>query len=187
MEQISQGLEFIDRLDSAANYNEKLELLTSKFDAESASLASALYEANHEQPDKTLAEYENEELERLQALGEQDSDVDSGPYDVWSWANQDELTAMFIYAWDKASLRKRGYVMWDHTRVAEESMINMFEKIMSMPQPSLEPTDEKWNEMQLSFKERSGIWQKGGRGFWSKEGESEIVWPESREIQNKDL
>ena len=183
---MSQGLEFISQLADAATYDEKLELLRSKVDAENAFLASALHEANHEEPDKILAEYEKEELESLHGSGEDDSDFVSGPYDVWSWANQDELPDRFIFAWDKALLRKRGYVMWDRARIAEDNMMDIFKKIMSVPPPSLEPMQDEWDEMQMTFEERSRIWQRGGRGFWSKEDESKIVWPESRNVQTKD-
>ncbi|EXJ58375.1 hypothetical protein A1O7_05800 [Cladophialophora yegresii CBS 114405] len=152
------------------------KLLKSKIEGDSAALASTLYGANLGETEKTLKRYSQEELASLHGSREDDADQDSGSFEMWKSANQDEVAAMFVFALDKAPLRRTGYVTWYGARGSEDNMMDLFEEIMSMPERSLQPIDEEWDEMQTSLDKRSRIWQRGGRGDWSKGDESRIVW-----------
>ncbi|KAK1579715.1 uncharacterized protein LY79DRAFT_563676 [Colletotrichum navitas] len=41
-------------------------------------------------------------------------------------------------------------------------------------------TDQEWQEMQESFRERSMIWQKGGSRSWSKGDTCRVAWTDKR-------
>ena len=43
--------------------------------------------------------------------------------------------------------------------------------------------ERRESEMQKSFKARHKIWKRGGRGWWSEEDESRVVWPPGGPIE----
>jgi hypothetical protein len=53
-------------------------------------------------------------------------------------------------------------------------MLELFE---NAPKDSeLLTAEEGYDNMLESFEERSNIWQEGGRGYWSADDKSRIVW-----------
>jgi len=85
---------------------------------------------------------------------------------------------MFVFLNSNACLRQRGYVMWDHKRIEDESILHTLEKAQEDDGRQPWPTDE-WDKMQRSFDKRSEIWLQGGSGYWSEGDTSKIVWPKS--------
>jgi hypothetical protein len=72
-------------------------------------------------------------------------------------------------------LRERAYVLWDGERVKKQpggfgespTYVTLYNH-----------TTRDYNEMYISFRERSKIWREGGTGYWSKGDTSRIVWKE---------
>lgn len=75
--------------------------------------------------------------------------------------------------------RRWGHVMWDHERFQDLG-------VMGPPGP---PFGHSWSrahgsergipedEMEASVKERCRIWSRGGRGYWTKNDSSRVVYP----------
>ena len=76
------------------------------------------------------------------------------------------------------TLRQRGYVMWDSTRLAQWSILD--HEWLKLPH-ELPITYFKQCHREVvaavSFDARLKIWRRGGRGWWSAGDESRIVWP----------
>ena len=116
---------------------------------------------------------------------------DKGPEEAWRWANIIEM--QWSSCEPRRTLRKRGYVMWDFARLAEWGLLD--EDFTSIPHED-DGADlmlsRRIDELHDSCKARREIWDRGGRGWWSPEDESRIVWPPGGPIEvskerNRDL
>lgn len=45
-------------------------------------------------------------------------DPDTGPRDIWYWAHPNPDTSKLTFSTKQSNLRKEGYVLWDHKRLA---------------------------------------------------------------------
>jgi len=140
------------------------------------SLPDALLE-DEKTGDRKVGQYTDAELYSIaQRDGDEpaNEDTDRGPYEAWRAANSDrwlEDSCMFSEA---AWLRERAYVFWDADRLRSWQPGGFGDDPGDCPR---ECTEEEVDEMRESFRERSKIWQKGGRGYWSWDDTSRIVWP----------
>ncbi|KAK2789105.1 hypothetical protein FQN52_006368 [Onygenales sp. PD_12] len=179
--------------------------------------------------------------EQLQTLKDRSftDDPDPGPYNAWRWAHANAFGTWAVYAdygpYDYMPLRKRGYVMWDDSRLVREW--DLFSKPYEKPKAPSDPGREVESssepeeaeamddaEVDESFEEdvsigeavedgsvegrgsneeatrnekvdsddesgpyatysgerRAKIWKMGGRGWWSKDDESRVVWGHSK-------
>ncbi len=71
------------------------------------------------------------------------------------------------------------FVIWDQATLDELGAMETIGRLAKEPLRKPEDDEEKWREMELSWEARSQIWQRGGKGYWSKDGESKIVWGKS--------
>lgn len=104
-------------------------------------------------------------------------ELDTGPYDAWYKVNADRSCEDFIYADDNEWLRRRGYVMWDRSRLQLELKFFDHQPCKDAPEEDDIAPLLSEEDVEHSYKRRSEIWRKGGRGWWSKDDESHIVWP----------
>lgn len=125
-----------------------------------------------------LSEYD-EEKKKYMLKGVAD-EPDPGPPSAWYWLYQDCCEGNFFYDYHCKPMRKRGYVMWDYSRLVNEwgffgkacqqILEELCDSIPSTPIRNIE-------EINYSYDRREEIYISGGRGWWSADDESKIIWP----------
>jgi hypothetical protein len=177
------------KLVSATTYEERHELIGEfpgpryDFLSDALSRLTRTHEDGSPKPwDGPLSEYTEEVTQTL--LGQNSTDdPDPGPFNAWYWTNKHFQYGHSIYSSYAADavLRRRGYVMWDQSRLIEEWDFSWdaYYQIEHPPDDYItdDEFDARYKEITDSYDRRSQIWQEGGRGWWSKEDESKIVWP----------
>ena len=98
---------------------------------------------------------------------------DRGPYEAWRSVQAYAWRSESVMAPDTVWLRERAYVLWDGERVQKQT--GGFGQNPNYETP-YGYTVHHYEDMYESFRERSKIWRKGGRGYWSKSDTSRIVW-----------
>ena len=108
-------------------------------------------------------------------------DPDSGPEDVWRLTHEISTRAYFVNGEEWSLHREWGYVMWDRGTLEE---IGIFKD--DWDESGRAPWRERVSRelREASHKRREEIYRAGGRGWWSFEDESRIVWPDGKEPQN---
>ena len=104
-------------------------------------------------------------------------DGDIGAEHIWrlsSAYDPDEVRA--VYERSDWSYRRWGYVLWDYERLQalsalERPWMPSVERESYLPSAAI-------MEMQASWLARTAIYWRRGRGYWAKDDESRIVWPE---------
>jgi len=176
--QLSHGVEFVYKLTIADSYDAKHRMLdaTSGVSESEISLPEALWDVidDDKTDDRRLGEYSDSELHSLAKRhgDETEEDTDRGPYEAWREANSERWPADACMLSDSAWLRERGYVFWDGDRLRKQQC-----GFGDDPGDRRDYTEAEYEEMMESFRERSKIWQKGGKGYWSRTDTSRVVWP----------
>ena len=179
---LSRGLEKLRQLSIAKTYEARYELLKDHPGSRWPFLYTALTDAN--------SDYDGLYLSDLTLIEDQSrirppffNDPDSGPADIWRWAHPDEPSEDFFNEYDRVPLREWGYLMWDHARLDD---FGIFQTRWERSCPSDEKSrakDQRFAEMRASWDARSKIWLMGGRGWWSPEDPSKVVWREDLRIK----
>ncbi len=100
---------------------------------------------------------------------------DTGPENAWRWAHNSFSTVSLGQTdGDYHQVREWGYVMWDQVRLNEGDIFN---KPLPEREDDSKKEAEEQEEMCKSWKRRSFIHLAGGRGWWSWEDESKVLWP----------
>ncbi|EHK16882.1 uncharacterized protein TRIVIDRAFT_206460 [Trichoderma virens Gv29-8] len=151
-------------------------LLKSSFGAGRADLYDALTNPPGEDLDDgiPLSEYTDEDLDTLFSISHSE-DANKGPFQAWRMAFNDLPRRAWAMLTNNAGLRERAYVFWDVERLERCGLLSLFEDVSE--DSELLSANKDFDGMYESFEERSRIWQKGGLGYWSNDGESRIVWP----------
>ncbi len=176
--QLFHGLEFVYNLTIADTYDAKHKMLnaTSGPSDNETSLPQALQEviSDDGNDDRKLAEYSDAELHAIaqDRSGQAEDDTDQGPYEAWREANADYWLSDSCMSSDAAWLRERAYVFWD-----EDRLRNHQDGFGEDPGDRRDCTKAEHEDMLESFDERSKVWQKGGKGYWSRDDTSRIIWP----------
>jgi hypothetical protein len=178
--QLSNGVEFVYKLTIADSYDVQYSMLRSTLEVEGGrvNLAESLREILGDIDGRPLEEISQEELlDHVERPSDHvEDDADPGPYEAWRRGNAHSTLEETLMFPETAWLRERAYVLWDGARVQEQG-----ESIFGDAPPEYQDvyTRQESKEMHESFAERSKIWQKGGRGYWTRGDTSRIVWPES--------
>ena len=110
-------------------------------------------------------------------------DDDIGPRQVWAWAYiKRPLIFWMLYSRYKFyNLRVWGFCWWDmdrlirwgvFNRICDDGWMEITSPLRWLPR-ELTSTAEQQSK---SWKERSRIWDQGGRGWWAEGDESKIIW-----------
>jgi hypothetical protein len=178
--QLSRGLTYLFQLANAGSYEKRHKLLgIPKF------RKTFLYDVFTDflgRRDPTvdytlLSDYDDEKMKKL-VHSAAIIDPDPGPAEVWRLTHLDKSCDQFVMAFypGHRSLRERGYVMWDHERLANWGLL----KIPWQAQPEAHAEWERARKrMQWSQNRRSKIWRRGGRGWWSANDESKVIYKQS--------
>jgi hypothetical protein len=179
--QLARGLGFLRQLVAAQTYEERHKLIGSRPEPAPHFLNDALYALADAAVDldyAPLSEY-NEQMMQERINPPIVDDPDPGPYDAWFWAHLGKSAEEFTFSFDRFPLRSQGYVMWDRLRLVHQFDIrNIAYSFAEHGCPEIQPKGTMdVEEVECSHKRRSEIWDAGGRGWWSKDNESRIVWP----------
>ena len=177
---LSLGLAYLHAVATAETYEERYGLLSDSFPKGKINefLHEGLNLANEPGGGVELSEYDQndeEDFSRHHAPFVHESDP--GPATAWRWAHQHETRATFVYADSQSFLRERGYVLWDLSRLEAWPV---FQQHWEPPDTTAASTDRASYRAALYLREkckrRSQIYKLGGRGWWSPDDESKVVY-----------
>jgi hypothetical protein len=172
---LARGLSSIHSIALAYTYEDRYNLIYPDYPQYSPDwLFGALNAANDIHDGDWLEDYSDDQLARITASFFPDSDT--GPVEAWVWAHKEESGRQFINTPIRQPLREWGYVMWDRARLHEWKVF----QTPWGPPDDYPPTTEVLEchaERETSLQRRSEIYRSGGRGWWSFEDESKVVWP----------
>ncbi|ROW13217.1 hypothetical protein VPNG_04882 [Cytospora leucostoma] len=173
---MSQGVDFVYGLLYASSYGMRRDLLASAFTARRANFPGAMglsFRTGRRVRPNELGEYPAEYVDLMFSKCDH-HDTDKGPYEAWRSVNAFVTGPRMFSRSANATLREHAYVLWDWDRVDKDHLLRLF-ATLPMDPPHL--SEEDYNNMITSFHERSVIWQRGGRGYWSENDLSKVVWP----------
>jgi hypothetical protein len=174
--QLSNGVEFVYKLTITESYDVKHSMLRSGLEADRgrADLAESLREILGNTDGRAVEESSKKELlaHLERPSGHVKADTDPGPYEAWRRGDLDS-TLEDALVWPGIAWLRHAYVLWDEGRVQ-----NQADGIFGDAPQEYEDgyAEQEYKEMPQSFAERSKIWQKGGRGYWSKGDTSRVIW-----------
>lgn len=103
-------------------------------------------------------DYDQEEANLLQVSWT--VDPDPGPGEAWRWAHFERSRPQFVCRLEARELRRWGYVMWDHSRLANSGVVDSPFNIL--PQPDLNEIRRRVGAVVPSMIERrKRYWSKG--------------------------
>lgn len=126
--------------------------------------------------DISISEYTEEQKKAL-VNHSATNDPDPGPYNAWLWAHTNSENHQFFFSEPHELLRRKGYVMWDYSRLVDEW--DLFSKPFESVENNTCASAYSEKDIEYSYAQRSDIFYRGGSGWWSKDDESKIVWQNS--------
>jgi hypothetical protein len=129
-----------------------------------------------------LEEYDDEEYAKYVDPPSR-IDPDDGPELVWRATHRMSSCDEFANAALHRSLRMRGYVLWDKDRLERWDLLEEYQlpSTRSLRPPSHNTFDQVWER---SLQRRAHIYLHGGRGWWSEDDESKVVYSDPAEAEN---
>jgi hypothetical protein len=178
---ISRGLPLLHLTAMVKSYEERYKLLTPGYSKVSiSSLRDALI-ASNDPSDGTWLEDFTQENERAHIRPSFFEDPDSGPEYVWRWAHQEVTSRQFVNTNERRHLREWGYVFWDQYRLDLMGILQSpFDEDNTPEVHETEDAIRRKAERKDSRRRRRTIYNEGGRGWWSFENESKVVWPKGK-------
>ena len=172
---LSLGLAYLRQVVNTSLYDDRCRLFKGRREDADYSCFEALTTQGHSNDLLELRNY-TEEDEHIHIPGQLAIDADKGPEEAWRWANADNDYSSWYNIDEQASLRQRGYVMWDSARLIRWGLLD--HEWDELP-PLIVGNEEQLRrdyEMRESIEARHEIWQRGGRGWWSAGDESRLIW-----------
>jgi len=175
---LTRGLGYLHQLVHAPTYEARYNLLSFS-DMEKLSLYDGLIQ-QPQSGERPFSEYSP--VERDAILNHPcPADSDKGPRDAWLWAHQDsECHNLYNARYERhAYLRKCGYVMWDAVRWRDWGLLDTEWddcRVEVQERENLPQDITSFVEVQESWKVRSQIHARGGKGWWAPGDLSRVVW-----------
>jgi hypothetical protein len=179
------GLRFINRARKAKSYSRRERILKKNFGTHSPFffLQDALQYLNRLGPGLTteafttpLSGYDSKLLATVR-LSPSAHEPDPGPDEVWRAKHYESIREEFVMGSRHRYLRERGYVFWDHDRLAGWDLLTVrWESDLWVGEHRPDRHEEE--EQDRSIQARKLIYRQEGRGWWSKDNESKVVYPD---------
>lgn len=175
----SLGLNFLCRLNTASTYDEYYKLLSacSHPKAHGAFMYPVL---------EAMDEFDvGERVIGSLRVAERDRQLrrpcipdGEGGARVWEWAYRRSRAAHYFGIPELYSLRKCGYIFYDHKRMRDWKMhsVSVRSALKKLAISETAGSEQSYDQMIDSWKARSDIWMRGGLGYWAEGDESRIVW-----------
>ena len=181
---LSRGLVYLAAIATAETYDERYQVLYEPYPKSGPEdfLYKGLGLSNGPDDGVELSEYTEDEEEDFARLHQPFvHESNTGPFQAWRWAHQHETNATFIYADSQRSLREQGYVFWDQSRLEAWPL---FQRPWEPPDSSAADNERASHRASLNLWDRttrrSQIYDHGGRGWWSPDDESKVVYPSGK-------
>lgn len=177
---LARGLASICSLQACTSYKSKISIMCpdEPWNSE-VFLYHALEAANDSNDRLDLEDYTPEdEINNITPL--YFKDPDPGPEEVWRLIHELSTRANFVNGEAWHLHREWGYVMWDRTTLEE---MGIFEEDWDEDGRALYIEARSMELRVASQKRREQIHFSGGRGWWSFDDESKIIWPGGQEPQ----
>ncbi|KAI1349840.1 hypothetical protein F5Y01DRAFT_326840 [Xylaria sp. FL0043] len=126
---ISQGMDFIHKLESASSHEERLAMLKPVFTACKAELRESLIRSciSYTPVNVNFEHYSEADLDKL-VPREDDEDTDEGPFTAWEFMHYDLPSESWVLLEDFTFIRECAYVFWDEARIEEHQLLRDFEE-----------------------------------------------------------
>ena len=185
---LALGLGWLHQLVTADTYSERYHMLAPELKYSDGALTRALtdgpYLSSVDPQDFNDVAYgrlsEDDRRKLYQQIFVEDDDI--GPMEAWQWAYQGEAPDFFRP--EQEQLRKRGYVMFDYDRLCQWGLFakpfDAGEALENWRKLNVQDSDERFEQITRSWAERSKVWLRGGRGWWSEGDESRLAWPDGK-------
>ena len=166
------GLSRLHQLFDTSTFDERCRLLKPRKKCPGYSLSAGLGEVRFIQEERKY----HMDLTANPLITESAIGSDRGPEEAWRWATI--ANGLLRGSGGQWTLRRRGYVMWDLTRLAAGGLLDQDwhrmsrENTINLSERSYSSVD-RWGPCHA----RREIWDRGGRGWWSPGDESRVVWP----------
>ena len=181
---LSLGLAKLHGVIAAEGYDERHRILyTPNPVSDLAFLHRGINNVNNPINGDTLSENENNTTEDIKRLCPPfKHELDDGPIEAWRWAHQNSTSASSVYGAAQGWLRARGYVFWDLSRLNAWSVFQSpYEPpgttVADAERASRAASERAWEDTRGRCNRRAEIYKVGGRGWWSLEDESKVVYP----------
>lgn len=111
------------------------------------------------------------------------ADPDPGPETMWRLSCPQDGSSLALFERHDWISRRWGYVLWDHARLYDLTRQGAFQ--LSPPwepaaNPRSESPDPAERDQEASWRIRSSLYARGGRGWWAEGDESRVRWPGKR-------
>ncbi|PQE17897.1 zinc finger domain-containing protein [Rutstroemia sp. NJR-2017a BBW] len=100
-------------------------------------------------------------------------DEDEGPELIWRWAHSWFHGADFVLCEQHRFEREWGYVMWDYARILQ---LRVMENEWTKTPNDVYVSGKGSGPPKESLERKWKIYRAGGRGWWSADDESKVVW-----------
>ncbi|CAK7225284.1 hypothetical protein SCUCBS95973_005812 [Sporothrix curviconia] len=176
---ISQGLSFVYHLMMEPSWDVKNESLKRTYGAESSFLSRTLFymyeEVDISVKDAKKQSDSNETYAVMFRPLDPRHDSDQGPFKAW-WAAYQEMNIFALIATHKAGFREMAFVFWDEDRLQRYNVLELFTDTAPRSELEMEDVRSEILAMEASHRARKTVWQRGGRGYWSEDDDSRVVW-----------
>ncbi|KAI3332203.1 hypothetical protein HD806DRAFT_479773 [Xylariaceae sp. AK1471] len=188
---LSQGLEKVYHLSRASTYEQYRNLLKLGEDRwnEPGCVQWFLYRGL----EKGANWYSPVNMDSLSYLDNEDrdfvigqpfyNDPDPGPAHMWEWVYRDCLPDNLVANPRMISHRQWGFPFWNSSRLREAFLLGNPDIPGTVKSTELELEDydtlERVAALAQSQELRAKIWVEGGTGFFSREDQHEVVWPQA--------
>lgn len=174
---LSLGLSWLRRLAMADMYDARYQLLAPETSEQDPSFLYTMFDVYDYLKDRIMLDNVTENTVKQYIEPPFIEDPDPGPFTVWFWAHK-RMSAAFTYANPELiPLRSEGYVMIEYDRLQKRYKLDSpFEPVVD---PEANPGwrfDRAGEKEKESYRKRSEIYDSGGQGYWSEDGDSKLIW-----------
>ena len=184
---VSLGLAWLHKLAIASTYDERYQLLAPETGEQDPDFMRKTIVGAH---DEVIAIQLPEVTEHTILNYVRPSflyEPDTGPFTAWWWAYKNDLDYFMYASSELKALRSTGFIMFDYDRIQRRNLLEITfdpytrfheEKVASIRRDE----NLKWSRCK-----RSEIYDRGGRGYWSEDDDSKLIWGCSRPQEGIEL
>jgi len=165
------GLQFLREVITAKTYEDRYRLLDSKYGFTASEFTSTTRRFLNPEDDGVPLEHCDRELLDATLGTPFMEDSDPGPAQAWKWTHLKLTRASFLGGLCLRDLRRRGYVMWDHSRLVRFGFFGS----LGWQHPADPEVHEASEAMEKSWARRRWLHIRGLRGWWSEGDESKLT------------
>lgn len=184
---VSLGLAWLHKLAIASTYDERYQLLAPETGEQDPDFMTKTIAGAHDEVSSIQLPEVTEHTILNYVRPSFSYEPDRGPFTAWWWAYKEEFDYHMYASLDLKTLRSTGFIMFDYDRIQRRDLL----EILFLPYIGLqEENDARVRRRQKMYRsrcKRSEIYDRGGRGYWSEDDESKLIWGCSRPQEGIEL